>query len=71
MYISIRECQFSSYDKQNFLLDYRLVLSISRRGNYHDNAIAENFFQLLQRERIKRKTYLDWEEVGRDISDYM
>jgi transposase InsO family protein len=30
---------------------------MSRRGNCHDNAVAESFFQLLKRERIKRKTY--------------
>lgn len=28
--------------------------SMSRRGNCHDNAVAESFFQLLIRERIKR-----------------
>lgn len=26
---------------------------MSRRGNCHDNAVAESFFQLLKRERIK------------------
>ena len=26
-----------------------------RRGNCHDNTVAESFFQLLKRERIKRK----------------
>ncbi|HEY9191362.1 MAG TPA: hypothetical protein VIO81_00675, partial [Methyloversatilis sp.] len=29
----------------------------TRRGNCHDNAVAESFFQLLKRERIKRKIY--------------
>lgn len=28
--------------------------SMSRRGNCHDNAVAESFFQLLKRERIRR-----------------
>jgi len=28
---------------------------MSRRGNCHDNAVAESFFQLLKRERIKRR----------------
>lgn len=27
----------------------------SRRGNCHDNAVAESFFQLLKRERMRRK----------------
>ena len=42
-----------------------------RRGNCHDNAVAESFFQLLKRERIRRKTYLDWEEARRDVFDYI
>ncbi len=57
--------QFSSYDWQDFLKVHRLVLSMSRRGNCHDNAVAESFFQLLKRERIKRKTYQDREEARR------
>ena len=28
-----------------------------RRGNCHDNAVADSFFQLLERERIKRRIY--------------
>lgn len=31
---------------------------MSRRGNCHDNAVAESFFQLLMREWIKHKIYL-------------
>ena len=30
--------------------------SMSRRGNCHDNAVAESFFQLLKRERINEKS---------------
>ena len=55
--------QFSSYDWQDFLRDHRLKASMSRRGNCHDNAVAESFFQLLKRERIRRKTYADREEA--------
>ena len=36
---------------------------MSKRGNCHDNAVAESFFQILKRERIRRKTYADREEV--------
>lgn len=32
---------------QTFLRDHNLVSSMSRRGNCHDNAVAESFFQLL------------------------
>lgn len=45
--------------------------SMSRRGNCHDNAVAESFFQLLKRERIKRKAYLDRGRTRRVIFDYI
>ncbi len=38
------------------LKDHQMICSMSRRGNGHDNAVAESFFQLLKRERVKRKT---------------
>ncbi|HFF6258874.1 TPA: IS3 family transposase, partial [Escherichia coli] len=34
-----------------FLKSHGLEGSMSRRGNCHDNAVAESFFQLLKRER--------------------
>jgi len=45
--------QYSSADWRSFLKANNLVASMSRRGNCHDNAVAESFFQLLKRERIK------------------
>lgn len=44
---------------------------MSRRGNCHDNAVVESFFQLLKRERIRRRTYRDREEARRDVFDYI
>ena len=44
---------------------------MSRRGNCHDNAVAESFFQLLKRERIKKKIYGTREEDRSDIFDYI
>jgi putative transposase len=63
--------QFSSYDWQDFLKAHNLVGSMSRRGNCYDNAVAESFFQLLKRERIKRKIYADREEARTDVFDYI
>ena len=56
---------------QAFLKAHGLVASMSRRGNCYDNAVAESFFQLLKRERIRRKTYLDREEARRDVFNYI
>jgi len=44
---------------------------MSRRGNCHDNAVAESFFQLLKRERIRRKTYGTREEAKQEVFDYI
>lgn len=63
--------QFSSDDWQSFLRAHKLKGSMSRRGNCHDNAVAESFFQLLKRERIKRKIYSSREEARRDVFDYI
>ncbi|ENA2964239.1 IS3 family transposase, partial [Escherichia coli] len=63
--------QFSSSDWQSFLKANNLISSMSRRGNCHDNAVAESFFQLLKRERIRRKTYGTREEARSDMFDYI
>lgn len=44
---------------------------MSRRGNCHDNAVAEIFFQCLKRERIKKNIYGTREETHSDIFDYI
>ena len=62
---------FSSYDWQDFLKAHNLTQSMSRRGNCHDNAVAESFFQLLKRERIRRKVYLTRDEGKADVFDYI
>ena len=44
---------------------------MSRRGNCHDNAVAESFFQLLKRERIRRRTYLTRDDARGDVFEYI
>jgi putative transposase len=52
---------------QAFLRDHNLVSSMSRRGNCHDNAVAESFFQLLKRERIRRRIYATRDHSRADV----
>ena len=68
---SDQDSQFSSYDWQAFLKLDNLQPSMSRRGNCHDNAVAKSFFQLLKRERIRRKTYATRDEARQDVFDYI
>ena len=64
-------CQFTSHEWQDFLKSHNLVASMSRRGNCHDNAVAESFFQLLKRERIKRRIYDTRQDARSDVFNYI
>ncbi|WP_299720287.1 IS3 family transposase [uncultured Tateyamaria sp.] len=63
--------QFTSTEWQSFLSKHNLDASMSRRGNCHDNAVAESFFQLLKRERIRRQTYLTRDAARQDVFEYI
>jgi putative transposase len=63
--------QYTSDEWQTFLKAHGLVASMSRRGNCHDNAVAESFFQLLKRERIKRRIYTSRAAARADVFDYI
>jgi putative transposase len=63
--------QFTSMDWISFLKHHDLEHSMSRRGNCHDNAVAESFFNLLKRERIRRRIYRTREEARRDVFGYI
>lgn len=40
---------------------------MSRRGNCHDNAVAESFLNLLKRERIRRRVYRSRDQARQDV----
>ena len=63
--------QFTSYEWQEFLEQHNLTQSMSRRGNCWDNAVAESFFNLLKRERIRRRKYKTRAEARQDVFDYI
>lgn len=63
--------QFTSHEWQSFLGQHNLEASMSRRGNCYDNAVAESFFQLLKREKIRRQTYSTRDAARRDVFEYI
>lgn len=63
--------QFTSREWTSFLKAHNLKHSMSRRGNCHENAVAESFFNLLKRERIRRRTYKTRAEARQDVFDYI
>jgi len=63
--------QYTSGDWRSFLEEHNLEASMSRRGNCHDNAVAESFFSLLKKDRVKRKIYKTREDAKSEIFDYI
>lgn len=49
--------QFTGSEWQLILKTHGMVPSMSRRGNRHDNAVAESFFSVLKKEPINRRIY--------------
>lgn len=63
--------QFTSEDWRSFLKAHHMEASMSRRGNCHDNAVAESFFGALKKERIKRRIYPTRAAAASDVFDYI
>ena len=63
--------QYTSHEWRSFLQSHNLEVSMSRRGNCYDNAVAESFFHLLKTERIRRKTYKTRKNARQDVFDYI
>ena len=61
----------SAPERLSFLSKHNLDVSMSRRGNCHDNAVAESIFQRLKRERIRRRTYITRHAAKQDVFDYI
>ena len=63
--------QYTSADWRKILKENNLEMSMSRRGNCHDNAVAESFFSLLKKDRIRRRIYKTRAEARSDIFNYI
>jgi putative transposase len=68
---SVQGSQYTGDDWLDFPKAHNLVSSMSRRGNCHDNAVAESFFPLLKEERIKCRIYPDRQAARVDLFNYM
>lgn len=63
--------QYCSHDYQDALKKYKMICSMSRKGNCWDNACAETFFSTIKSERLNHKTYKTREEARHDIFWYI
>ena len=64
-------CQYMSRDYQAILNAHDMIPSASRKGNCHDNAVAESFFSHLKNELIYHRNFANREEARSAIFDYI
>ena len=63
--------QYTSRRCQSLLKTLNIEPSMSRRGNCHDNAVAESFFATLKKEKIRRKIYETRDEARAAVFNYI
>jgi putative transposase len=64
-------CQFAGREWLYLLAQNKMLCSTSQRGHSPDNAVAESFFQLLKRERLRRQNYATRDDARSDVFSYI
>ena len=68
---SDRGSQYASNAYKNLLKRYKLIGSMSRKGNCWDNAVAENFFGIIKKEYINQIKFVTRNQAKLGIFDYI
>jgi putative transposase len=68
---SDRGCQYTSADYRLALAEHGITVSMSRRGNCWDNAVAESFFATLKTELVYRRRWKTRLELRNALFDYI
>jgi putative transposase len=68
---SDRGCQYTSAQYRMALAELNVSVSMSRKGNCWDNAVAESFFATLKLELIHRKPWRDVHHVREAAFEYI
>ena len=63
--------QYTSPGYFNLTQEYGITPSMSRRGNCHDNALAENFFSILKTECIYRQKIATFKQARELIDEFI
>ena len=71
MHHSDRGCQYTSAEYRAALAAAGITVSMSRRGNCWDNAVAESFFASLKTERIYRRSWPNRIELRGALFEYI
>jgi transposase InsO family protein len=68
---SDRGCQYTSRDYRKLAEDHGIVLSLGRKGECWDNAVAESFFATIKRELIDRRPWPTVAGLHRAVFDWI
>lgn len=68
---SDRGCQYTSADYRGVLKELGVVVSMSRKGNCWDNAVAESFFSTLKTELVHRQPWANRLELRSAVFEYI
>jgi putative transposase len=68
---SDRGCQYTREAYQTFLKEHALQVSMSRKGNWWDNAVVERFFGTLKRECTSRERFQTHGEARTALFEYI
>ena len=62
---------YASHDYRGLLQAHGIVPSMSRKGNCHDNAVAESFFSNLKNEVMHDRLFASMDEAKAAVSNYI
>lgn len=68
---SDRGVQYAATDYVEVLKGHGFRISMSRKGNVYDNAMAEAFFKTLKAEEVYLWEYRDWEDVATRLPEFI
>ncbi len=68
---SDRGCQYTSHEYRQELAHHGIVVSMSRRGNCWDNAVAESFFATLKTELVGRRRWHSRLDLRAALFEYL
>ena len=68
---SDRGSQYTSQGYQALLKQHGIEISMSRKGDYYDNALMESFFGTVKEECVERQTYQTRAEARSSVFEYL
>ncbi len=71
MHHSDRGCQYTSADYRSALAELGVTVSMSRKGNCWDNAVAESFFATIKTELVHQKRWTSRLELRAAVFEYI